>query len=448
MKKILLFLVFCSKMVLAQSVIGTWSGDLKAGSVSLPLVFHISEKEGVLSSVMDSPKQNANGIPVNETKFENNQLLLVISGGGIKYQGTQINADSISGTFTQNGSSFPLGLKRGAYKKIERNRPQTPKAPFNYFTEDVSFQNPTEGNTLAGTIAAPSDKKNYPIYVLITGSGQQNRNSELFEHKPFWVIADYLAKNGIATLRLDDRGIGGSTGLKLSNTSVDFATDISAAVDFLASKGYKNIGLIGHSEGGLIAPMVGQMNKKVKSMILLAAPAIPIIDLMELQVYKVNISGGMPDFQAKIAASASRKLYDYLVNYSGNDLEKDVSKEVKKVSPLLKEGDLKAQVAQLTSPWYRYFLAFKPDEYLSKTKVPVLAINGDLDVQVTSKENLEAIKNSLTKAKNKKFEIVEMEGLNHLFQTAKTGGIAEYEEIEESFSPKVLETMKNWILKK
>jgi len=341
-----------------------------------------------------------------------------------------------------------LVFKKGLAEPVELKRPQTPKPPYNYFTEDVTLKNETEGNLLAGTIAAPSENMDIPVFVMITGSGAQNRNSELFGHKPFLVISDYLAQKGIGTLRLDDRGIGGSEKGKEGATTADFAGDISSAVNFLAARGYKNIGLIGHSEGGMIAPMVGQINKNVKSMILMAGPGIPIVELMKLQTYKVSLSSGVPEEQARHAAEQNYDMYYFVKDYKGTELEKDLRKYIRQDNPLMKDEQITAAVNQFTNPWFQYFLRFDPDTYLSKTKVLVLAINGTLDVQVTAKENLEGISQSLTKAKNKKFETKEFEGLNHLFQTAKTGSVNEYGEIEETIAPQVLEKLVDWINKK
>lgn len=445
MKKLLVLLIISTQTVFGQNILGSWSGELNIQGMKLPLVINVSEKDGVLVSTLDSPKQGAKGLSVKETKFENGEFSINAPNLGLKYKGT-LKEESIEGEFLQNGMKLPLSLKRGGAETVELKRPQTPKQPYNYFTEDITLKNETEGNLLAGTIAAPSESKAYPIYVLITGSGAQNRDEEIFGHKPFLVIADYLAKNGIATLRLDDRGVGGSEKGKEGATTEDFAGDINSAVNFLVGKGYKNIGLIGHSEGGMIAPMVGQMNKNVKSMILLAGPGIPITELMKLQTYQVSLSSGVPEEQAKHAAEQNYDMYYFVKDYKGDNLENDLQKYIKQNNPLMKEEQIMGAVKQLTNPWFRYFLAFNPDKYLSKTKVPVLALNGSIDVQVTAKENLEGIRESLKKAKNKKFKTQELDNLNHLFQTAKTGGVSEYGEIEETFAPAALEIIKDWIL--
>lgn len=446
MKKILLFIVVSVQPLLGQNITGSWSGELNVQSMKLPLVINIFEKEGILTSTLDSPKQGAKGLPVKETIFDNRELSLDAPALGLKYKGILNEAGEIHGSLSQNGMTFPLILKKGAVETVvELKRPQTPKPPYAYYTEDVTFKNETEGNLLAGTLAAPGEGKDFPVMVMITGSGAQNRDEELFGHKPFLIIADYLAKQGIGTLRLDDRGVGGSEPGKPGATSEDFAGDISSAVNFLAARGYTNIGLIGHSEGGMIAPMVNVMNNKLKFMVLMAGPGIPITELMKLQTYEVSKAAGVPEEQAKAAVVANSKLYTFINNYKGDDLETDLRVLMQKEMPGLPEAQLESSVKQVANPWFRYFLAFDPDKYLSQAKVPVLAINGSLDTQVTSGENLEGIRRSLTRAGNKKFDIMEFENLNHLFQTAKTGSPAEYGTIEETISPKVLEKIGTWV---
>lgn len=452
MKKLIIILLAMAQTVWAQEITGSWSGELAVQGTRLPLVFNISREGDGYKTTMDSPRQGVKDIAIQETRYENGELTISAPSMGLKYTGKLMGENTLEGTFSQGGMSLPLTFQRGvpptpapAPAVPERKRPQTPQPPYSYYTEDVTFKNEKEGNLLAGTLVAPGENKDAPMLVMITGSGRQNRDSELAGHKPFLVIADYLAKKGIGTLRLDDRGIGGSEAGKPGATSEDFAGDISSAVNFLAAKGYKNIGLIGHSEGGLIAPMVNGMNKKVKFMVLMAGPGIAITDLMVLQTYEVTRAMGAPEPQAKTAAEINTRLYALVNNYKGNDLETEIRAFLKKEIPALTEPQLEASVKQVTDPWFRYFLAFDPGVYLSKVKVPVLALNGNLDTQVTSKENLEGIRKSLTRAGNKNFEIVPFENLNHLFQTAKTGSVSEYAHIEETIAPAVLEKIGAWV---
>lgn len=294
--------------------------------------------------------------------------------------------------------------------------------------------------------------------ILITGSGQQNRDSEIFGHKSFWVVADDFTKKGIAVLRLDDRGIGGSNkGNNTTPTSQNFATDINAAVNFLALKGFKNIGLAGHSEGGMIAPVVASQNNKVKFVISLAGPGIPIEELLQLQSRAVAKLDGASEADLKMNEELNRKLYAIIKNPKSSDLKTEIKtillEDLKKIpkEQLPPESEiekmLENEAKQISNPWFVYFLKFNPDDYWSQLKIPVLALNGSLDAQVTSKENLAGIKSSLEKAKNKSFEIVELPNLNHLFQEAKIGSVAEYAELEQTISPAVLDKMSSWIFK-
>lgn len=444
-KFVFIALLLMFQNLFSQNITGSWYGNLDVQGQKLPLVFHIAKEGTDLKSSFDSPTQGARGIPIQKTLFENNNLTFDAPDLAIIFKG-KLNAEKIEGTFTQSGMNFPLILTKNE-ETIVVNRPQTPKPPFSYNSEDITFKNDTEGNLLAGTIATPKNfKKNQPILVMITGSGAQDRNEEMFEHKPFLVIADDLAKKGIATLRLDDRGIGGSEKGKDGATSSDFATDINSAVNYLKQKGYKNIGLIGHSEGGMIAPMVADKNKNVKFLVLLAAPAVPILDLVLDQNKKLAESANLPQEAIDEVLAIKSKTFTYAANYNGKDFKEDFTKYLEENYPTMTTQERDAYIAQMSSSWFQYFIKFNPVDYLSKVKIPVLAVNGSLDLQVSAKENLAGIKKSLTQAENKRFEIVEFEGLNHLFQTAKTGNPSEYGQIEETFSPKVLDKISSWVL--
>jgi pimeloyl-ACP methyl ester carboxylesterase len=439
--KFLLLSLLSMQFLFAQEITGSWSGELKVQGMSLPLIFNIKQVDNVFTSTMDSPKQGATNIPLGATTFVDNQIVINAPALGLSYSG-KLNTSTIEGTFKQGGMEFPMTLSRQTDTAKLSNRPQTPKAPFDYSTEEVSFINPIDKNTLAGTISSPKNfKKSAPIVILITGSGSQNRDEEIFDHKPFAVIADDFAKKGIATLRLDDRGIGGSSKGTKNDTSASFATDITTAVIFLATKGFTNIGLVGHSEGGMIAPMVANNAKEVKFLILMAGPGTPIDELLVQQNYLAGKLAGMTEEMLTQSKKINENIYAFIKNYQGSTYEKDLR------FFLVKEGQKidESAISQMTNPWLVYFLKFNPEKYLSKVKIPVLAINGSLDFQVPAKANLAAIRNSLTIAKNKNFETYEFEDMNHLFQECKTGALSEYGQIEQTISPKVLDKMSNWI---
>jgi pimeloyl-ACP methyl ester carboxylesterase len=350
----------------------------------------------------------------------------------------------------------PFILTRKKDGESVLKRPQTPQPPFNYKIEEVSFSNPIDKNILAGTLTTPSNKKQFPIVVLISGSGQQNRDSEIFGHKEFWVIADDFAKKGIGVLRVDDRGTGGSNGATQTMTTQNFVGDTNAAVEFLTQKGFTNIGLAGHSEGGVIAPMVASQNNKVKFVIAMAGPGIPGDELLLLQTNAIAKASGATDEELVSNAETNRKIYAVVKNYNGPDLKGELKKVLAdEMNKLPKEQQpdaaemektIEQESSKIAIPWVAYFMRINPDTYWSKLKIPVLALNGSKDLQVLPKENLAGIKASLEKAKNKNFEIQEFPNLNHLFQEANTGLIEEYGQIEQTISPKVLDAMSTWIL--
>ena len=330
-------------------------------------------------------------------------------------------------------------------------RPQHPKAPFPYTEEEISFSNSLEGNKLAGTLTTPQNFSiNAPVVVMISGSGAQKRDSELLGHKPFLVLSDHLARNGIASLRIDDRGTGQSEKGKEGATTENFAIDIQSAVELLKLKGFTNIGLLGHSEGGLIAPMVASKNKEVKFLVLLAAPGLSGKQLLLKQADDIGKVSGLSVKVLKDNAEINQKIYSFVSNYKGKNLQKDVEdlirKNLKNVPADQVEAVAAQQSALVAMPWFAYFLKTDPAVYLTKIKIPVLALNGSKDLQVSPKENLDAIRQSLTKAGNKNFEVAELPNLNHLFQNAETGSPSEYESIDETISPIVLKKISDWIL--
>lgn len=453
MKCLIFFtMLFGSVLLYAQEFTGTWKGDLDVMGSKLPLVLHIEKTDSGYISTMDSPAQGAMGLKVATTEVSGENLNFKMPDLGLSYAG-KLKENTIQGTFTQYGTELPLTLSRSTKSESVLVRPQEPHPPYDYLVEEVKIKNEKEGNLLAGSLVLPKNfKPSQPMVVMITGSGPQNRDEELFGHKPFLVLADALAKKGIASLRMDDRGMGSSEKGKDDPTTADFATDIDAAVRYLSAKGYTNIGLIGHSEGGMIAPMVADDNKNVKFLVLLAAPGVPIDELMIQQNHDLLKLNGASETFLKNLDQENKKIYDFIIHYKGSQLSQDLQPLVKQLlqSQQVPEAQLEnateKTVETLSNPWFLYFIKFNPEKYLSKIKIPVLALNGSLDFQVSAKENLVAIKSSLTKAGNKNFETVEIPHLNHLFQTATTGNISEYAQIEETFSPKALALITNWIL--
>lgn len=448
-----------SLTIYGQDITGQWNGALKIQGTQMRLVFNISQTENSLSSTMDSPDQGAKGIPTTTTSFENSILKITIANAKIEYEGTLGQDNIIVGTFKQGGQSFPMNLSKEKIDKEKLVRPQEPIKPFPYYSEDITFENKKVGINLAGTLTLPNKEGVFPVVILISGSGPQNRDEELLGHKPFLVLSDFLTKNGIAVLRYDDRGIAMSKGDFKTATSADFATDVESAIAYLKTRKEINknkIGLIGHSEGGLIAPMVASKSKDVAFIILLAGTGIQGDSLLLLQKKLIEEASGINKEDIQKGQSSNRKVFD-IVNKSTSleQLNSDLTiyfKQILKDNPntqkpaeMSDDDFVKLQVKQIASPWMQYFIKYNPAAALEKVKCPVLAINGEKDLQVPPKENLEAIKKALTKGGNKRVATKELPNLNHLFQECNTGSPDEYATIEQTFSPIALTEILKWL---
>lgn len=460
MKKIFLLLsILLSSTLFSQDITGKWFGKISVMGSELHFSFDFALANSIYSGTMDIPQQNAKGIPLSSVTFENKTLVFKFDQAKFSYSGKLNDSNEFEGIFSQNGQNLPLNLSRNQTEIKKVKRPQEPKPPFDYEIEEVTFVNEKDKITLGGTLTSPKSD-NFPVVILISGSGQQDRNSEILGHKPFWVIADYLTKNGIGVLRIDDRGIGQSGGDPSTSTSYDFATDIEAAVTFIKTKkgvNPKKIGLIGHSEGGMIAPIVASKDKSINFIILLAGPGIPCDELLLEQTYLIGKASEMSETELAEVGKFNKSVYT-IVKSERNEME--ATKELEIVFNTmfsenpefinLNEADkkqaLNQQIATLLSPWYRYFVRFKPEEYLKKVKCPVLVLNGENDLQVPPKSNMLGIKNALDKGGNKKVTLKEYPKLNHLFQESVTGSTEEYGSIEQTFSPTVLTDIKDWIL--
>jgi len=446
---IVLILIFRFISTYAQDVTGDWNGVLQGGAVNLRLVLHVSKTSTGFKSTLDSPDQGAFGIPATKTTFEGSNLQLEVAALNLDYNGI-LKGDRITGNFKQSGQDFSLEFVRGVSKAL--NRPQEPKKPYPYHTEDILFKNAVANISLAGTLSLPKATGKFPAVILISGSGPQNRDEELFGHKPFLVIADHLAKNGIAVLRFDDRGVGKSQGNFQKATIEDFTSDVECALAYLKERNeidFKKIGLVGHSEGGIIAPSVAAKTSDVNFIILLAAPGIPGYELMLLQKAKIESQMGLPVAAVEGGQALFRGAYDIILSSESKDpgLQNKLNTYFKtKIGSQLPESQLSTIVNQLVNPWFIGLLKQDPAHALKKIKCPVLALNGGKDLQVPAEENLSGVKNALDKGGNKNVLIKEYPTLNHLFQECKTCLVNEYADIEETFSPLVLEEMTKWII--
>lgn len=444
---IILLLFFNS--VQSQGITGDWSGNLKVSGMELPLIFHINETDSGLSATMDSPMQGAFGLRVTETSFEDSILRLVVQNAGITYEGTYNEAEkNIKGSFQQANMNLPLVLTR--HKEESPARPQEPTTPFPYYTEEVSFKNKMDNINLFGTLSLPKETGNFPAVILISGSGPQNRDSEIFGHKPFLVLSNYLTRNGIAVLRFDERGVGASEGNFDKATSEDFAKDVQAALMYLNSRDeivQNRIGLIGHSEGGMIAPMVANNTSDVSFIVLLAGQGLAGDTNLLLQKKIFEQRSGFDSITIAQSQNIFKKAYAIIGNLEGEEMRSTLRNHFgKEFGDSYTENQLNSLVHGLTTPWMQFYLTYDPSPILDNLNIPILALYGENDFQVPPKENSEVIAQSFKNAGNQRGKILVMEGLNHLFQESETGLTGEYAQIEQTISPKVLEVVAQWII--
>ena len=450
MKKLLfgLLMFIPSTFISGQSLLGTWNGSIQVGPNSLPLVFHISSQNGENKCLMDSPDQGAKGIATTVNFLGSDSIALSVPAIGASYNG-KLQDGEIKGKFTQMGMKFTLNLKPGDFI---RERKQTPKAPLPYPTEEVTFKNPIDNAALSGTLSYPLTfglQKKVPVVLFVTGSGQQNRDEELMGHKPFAVIADFLAKMGIASLRYDDRGFGKSTGDLTHATSHTFMTDALAGIEYLKSTDkFSKIGILGHSEGGTIAFMAASEKPQEIDFIISLAGTTVRGDEVLLKQNEVLLSANPTTaLQGTDYCKVLRKIFQHLIDGKSIANAKDiVDTYATEVGNNLPEPALQNLQVVLTSsnPWLNYFLSYNPASAIQKVNCPVMAINGDKDTQVDATINLGTLKQLLPA--NEKHLIKTYSGLNHLFQHSTTGYANEYAQIEETISPEVLTDISNWII--
>ncbi len=458
--KITMVVLLAIQTFAQQDISGIWSGKLELpNSAALTIVFNLSiDSTGKYTSTLDSPDQGAAGIPAESIEIKEDSIFInfpVIRGN---YKGNIIfDEQIIKGKWSQGGMSLDLLVKRT--DKIELlERPQEPKEPFPYNSEDVLFENDKDNVVLAGTLTFPKDEKNLTAVILISGSGGQDRNEEIFHHKPFLVIADYLTRNEIAVLRFDDRGIAESTGDHSTATTEDFARDVLAGVQYLKERieiDKTRIGLIGHSEGGIIAPLAAIQSDDVSFIIMMAGTGIPGDSILYLQGELIQRAEGISEDEIQKSLKTQKEIFSIIKNSDDESLDKKLKDKFLADYQIMTDEEknklgepetyINMQIKALTSPWFKYFLKFDPSAVLQKVKCPVLAINGENDLQVPAKENLSAIKTALEKGGNKNFDVIELKGLNHLFQTSESGRVSEYGQIEETISPLALQTMLDWI---
>lgn len=455
-----LLLLSATALLNAQDLSGYWEGPISIAGQKLRIGLNLTKKGDGYTATMDSPDQQAMGIPVQSVAVDGTVFTLDMTALGAKYEGT-LSADGkeIVGKFTQGGMTMDLTLRKLDKKPEPKKRPQEPKKPYPYKEEQVKYENKVGKVRLAGTLTIPKGKGPFPAALLITGSGAQNRDEELLGHKPFLVLADHLTRRGIAVLRVDDRGVGGSSGSVMQSTSQDFSGDVLAGIAFLKTRkevNAKKIGVIGHSEGGIVGPMAAARSKDIAFVVMMAGTGVTGEEILYEQGRLISKAGGASD--ADLARSRDLQVKSFAAikkGLSSEDTEKELAAIAKDALTKMSEAEktqvggeagMAAQLKALNSPWFRSFLFYDPRLALEKLKCPVLAINGSLDLQVPPKQNLPEIRKALKRGGNRDFTIKEFPGLNHLFQHAKTGSPAEYAMIEETISPEALATISDWIL--
>ena len=435
--------------VAPSDIDGAWIGTVDTGAIKLRVVFRVMNTDEGLKATLDSPDQGVAGMPTSSVKRDGASLKIEVGTVGGVFEGT-IAADlaTINGKWSQGGATMPLLLKPlKDFAELDGKRPQVPVRPYPYREEEVTYENKQQNVTLAATLTIPQGKGPFPGVLLITGSGPQDRDERLMGHKPFLILSDYLTRHGIVVLRADDRGTGKSTGVFSQATTADFANDAEAGVVYLKTRAEVNprkIGLVGHSEGGMVAPIVAARNKDVSFLVMMAGTAVPGDQVLVAQMEAIDRANGRDAASAAKNAAMQREVLRLV------ESEKDqavIEKEIReKVAGALPEAQIGMEIRQFSSPWFRYFLTYDPATALRKVTCPVLAINGSLDKQVLPSQNMPVIRKALEEAGNRHFEIDELPGLNHLFQTAKTGSPVEYAQIEETMSPVALEKVGSWIL--
>ena len=446
MKNKILFLLLFAVLQAQAQIEGYWKGEIDLGVQKLETAFDIKAIESGYSATFDVPAQGAYDIPVDETTFQDGHLELKMNAMGAAYLGV-LKDSTIEGEFTQHGMTFPLNLAKAEKKEQKKARPQDPQPPFNYHIEEVTFVNEKEGNKLVGTLTIPNGEGPFPAMVLVSGSGQQDRDEELMNHRPFWVIADYCALHGIAVLRYDDRGVGGSEGEVKNATSMDFSYDAEAAFDYLRNRKEINaskVGILGHSEGGVINFMVSARRPEVAFLVSLAGPSVNGIEVLKEQQKAILRASGMPEEAVQFNSNTNAQMFDIIEASSSREEADSLLRNLLKGWGYNEELT-EQTVSQMASPWMYYFLKYDPTEAIVKTNCPALLLNGSKDLQVIASQNLPAYEKIITEHGKTNLTLRELLELNHLFQHCETGSPNEYFEIEETISPEVLEMIVGFV---
>ncbi|WP_444922889.1 alpha/beta hydrolase family protein [Microbulbifer sp. DLAB2-AF] len=455
--KSLILATLLTSNAMATDIEGDWRSMLKTNDEKIiPIVVQLEENSGEWTGVLNSPSLEEMKLGITGLDVIDNRIAFEVEALDIKYEGSYINqVDLIAGANIKKGASSLTFFSRiNDHIDGSSNHSQTQKKPIPYIIEDVNFKNKETSNLISGTLTRPASRIKATA-VLISGSGPQDRDESLFGHKPFAVIADHLTRQGYAVLRYDDRGVGGSSGSYQTATTKDFASDTSAAVDYLNSRNdlpQGKTGLIGHSEGGMIAPMVASRRDDIAFAILLAGPAVKIPNLLVDQWYRGRKFNGLSEEILNKLKELDKEILEKIGNLELNEPLNDTIQDLIYSSIRLEgvpEEDINTQFEEVKKEYstliFRDFIRFNPEFYLEQTKAPLLALNGSLDFQVDAKMNLGNIQSVLNRVKHKDFTVIELDRMNHLFQVANSGSFNEYAELEEGFSPKALLVITKWL---
>ncbi len=461
LKSFVLIVLFLNSGLAQDTIVGQWEGNISIMGYDLNIIVKLETVNDSLTGTIDIPQQNASNLPLSNIyyNFPKLSFVLEVPNGDAEFDG-EIVQDSIKGSFKQSGikGTFHLARSKGDNQKFLEDE----IAP--YIEEEVTFYN---GDIkLSGTLTLPKYPGKHPAVVMITGSGPQDRNEEVYGFKIFQVIAGHFTKNGIAVLRYDDRGVGGSTGNISESTTEDFAGDVIEAVKYLQTRNdirHDNIGLCGHSEGGIVAPLVASQNKDIAFIILIAGTGVTGEEIILEQTALILKAEGQTNEEIKESLEQSKKLFSDLKLCKEKDeiiseLRKQISEDYKDMPEEQKElitnkdeyvnNTANSKYAQLTSPWMSYFLSYDPVPTLEKVTCPVLMLFGELDMQVPVTQNEKPMVDALVRGSNKDFEVKTFPKANHLFQSANTGSPSEYADLQKEFVPEFLDFMSSWILKR
>lgn len=457
---IVFFITVTITSVFSQDISGVWHGKAKRGVKEITFVFNIKKENSIYSTTMSVPTFRVSGVKPTATTFTNGKLIIDGSNVGMYYEGIFNNeTKQFKGNYKEGAIELVLNLKKDPLETADLKRPQEPVKPYSYYEEEVVFKNKEAKITLAGTLTLPNKNGKFPVVILISGSGPQDRDESFMGHKPFLVLSDHLTKQGIGVLRFDDRGYGKSTGDFGIATTEDFSKDVLSAISYLKTRNdvdVKNIGLIGHSEGGIIAPLVANNSKDVAFMVLLASTGISGTELSVMQ------SKTLRQFPVKDEVAYEKNTRKAIAIVTSNKSETEIKNELTAhynsfIRPILTSLNvpeakinlfINSQLKTSLKPWARYFLQYNPADEIKKLKIPVLSLNGSKDTQVNAQVNQEGIRKALIKGGNKDYKIIELENLNHFFQECETGRMDEYRKIEQTISPIALKEISSWVLKR